>query len=372
MKAFLSYASERLSTARIVHKFCKECGIDIFLDKVNIVGGQDWNQEIKRAQREADLTFLLLSKESLTKTGVLQEEIRETLRMIEKRPLGDIYLIVLRVAPLPLPQELTRWQYIDLFKRDWRKHVAQSLRQKASLMREREPKGLRQFLSEGPAEHKPEHIRYRNPRRDVTFSADYFAYLGSGRYWELVNAEIVVETHRAFYECLYSIGDSSRIDWHIRIEEFFREGDLISLMISSYIDFGGAHGTYGVSTMNFGGDRIGKLRITDLLDTAEDNFAFIKRYSTLELRKQFEGQEDAAADLIDYAGNYNWGFFGDFNLDKLGLVLNFSSRQGLPHVFGLQTVRIPWDDLRGRLQEKFCKTQAGRRLGLMKHGRAAD
>jgi hypothetical protein len=368
MKAFISYASERRPTARMVYKFCKELGIHAFLDVESIVGGQDWNQEIKAAQRAADITFLIFSKESLVKPGVLQEEIREILRMIERRPIGDIYLVILRTEALTLPAELNRWQYIDLFKKDWRKHVAQSLRQKAFKMRVREPKGLKKLLSEGPAEKRPEQIRYRHAQRQCSLTADYFTYQGEGRFWNFVNAEIVAETHRGFYSSLSYSRTAERTEWSIRVEEFFRDRDLISLLVSHYVDYGGAHPNYGVTTLNFGGEEMGKLETSEILATDEATIQFIKRYCERDLQKELDETPAEGFDLSTFDQPDYWHLFKDINIDKLGIVINLSANQGLPHVMGMHTVRMPWETLRGKLQEEFCKTRIAKRLGLSAHG----
>jgi hypothetical protein len=142
---------------------------------------------------------------------------------------------------------------------------------------------------------------------------------------------------------------------------------LVSLRFSHYVDFGGAHPNYGITGMNFGGEEIGKIRITDLMDTSEGNLQFIRRYCERDLSKESPDEEAVLFELAQHVEPYNWDFFGDFNIDKLGLTIHLTSRQGLPHVIGAHMVRIEWETLRGRLNEEFCGTKLARRLGLSAH-----
>lgn len=100
MRTFLSYPSERLDDAYRIFEFMQELGIDIWFDKVSLVAGQDWDRERSNAQKASDLTFLICSRETVSRTGVIQREIKDILRRLEDQPLGDIFLIPLRVEDL--------------------------------------------------------------------------------------------------------------------------------------------------------------------------------------------------------------------------------------------------------------------------------
>src|SRR5882724_11438642 len=124
MKAFLSYPSEHLAVARDVYEFLRTIKVDIWFDKESLIGGQHWDRERARAQREADLTILVLSPETIGRPGVIQRELHETLALLNDQPLGHIYLVVLRTEDLVLPTELEGYQYIDLFRPAWQFKLA--------------------------------------------------------------------------------------------------------------------------------------------------------------------------------------------------------------------------------------------------------
>ena len=92
-----------------------EQGFDIWLDEKNILPGQDWDVEIRRAVRAADLVIVCLSKASVGKTGYVQREIRMVLDLADEQPEDKIYLIPAKLEECDVPYRLTRWQWVDLF-----------------------------------------------------------------------------------------------------------------------------------------------------------------------------------------------------------------------------------------------------------------
>src|SRR5690349_3989599 len=95
MQSFLSYPSERLPIARLVYEFLCSVGVRPWFDKESIVGGQDWDRERAAAQRASDVTFLIVSSETLTKAGVIQREIKDALELVRDKPFGQHALVPL-------------------------------------------------------------------------------------------------------------------------------------------------------------------------------------------------------------------------------------------------------------------------------------
>lgn len=373
MKAFTSYPSERRTEARAVYDVAIECGLDTFLDVETIVGGQEWPRTIAQAQEEADLTLLIFSPETATKTGVIQEEIREALRLARRRPLGDIYIVVLRTEDYALPQELRNLHVIDLFRPDWRRRLARSFQLKAVQLGLDVSDELTRYLnSVGDAAFAPATLRFT--QQDTDLAANYFRYTFPGRYWDFVNAEIVAEVHRDFYRHRnYTRTGDLRMEWSFNVEEFFRDDDLISVRFSYYSDSGGVHPNHGQLSKNFGGEELGLFEITELLSTDDDTLNFLTDYCERDLARQY--REEAVADgspstdesplnLRSYVERHYWPFFDTFNVNRDGLVIVFSPRAYLPHAFGHHEVTIPWSELRGRINEEFFTSSAARRLGL--------
>lgn len=74
MKIFISYPSEQLRCAKEIYDLLMMWKIQVWLDKKNLIAGQDWSRALKEAQRESDLTILICSNEIATKSGVIQRE----------------------------------------------------------------------------------------------------------------------------------------------------------------------------------------------------------------------------------------------------------------------------------------------------------
>lgn len=366
MKIFISYPSEQEDRAREVYTFCKQCGLDAFFDKESIVAGLDWDRAIKTAQSQADLTILIFSPETAAKSGVIQREVKEALRRMEDRPFGDIYLIVLRTEAAALPPELQDWQYIDFSRSDWRLRLAQSFQMKSGQMNV-EILGVERFLASLGEDIRTAHSVHIDTKK-YKQAVDFFTYANTGPYWQYVNAEIMAEAYRGIYQQKHFAQSWERdIEWSLSVKEFYREDDALSLQLFHYSDAGGAHPNHGVSTMNFGGDDIGKFGITEILSTDEATLKYITKYCELDARRQFlepEGGE-SPIDFAEYVERHYWKLFDQFNFDKNGLVINFSPYDILPHVYGSFDIRIPWEQLRGKINQDFVVCKLAKSLGLL-------
>ncbi|MEW6401598.1 MAG: toll/interleukin-1 receptor domain-containing protein [Chloroflexota bacterium] len=76
LKVFLCHASGDKPPVRDLYKRLVAEGVDAWLDQEKLLPGQDWRREIPRAVREADVVVVCLSKNSITKEGYVQKEIK--------------------------------------------------------------------------------------------------------------------------------------------------------------------------------------------------------------------------------------------------------------------------------------------------------
>lgn len=76
LRVFLCHSSDDKKTVRALYQRLQEDGIEPWLDEENILPGQDWEYEIARAVRTVDVVIVCLSRNSVTKTGYIQKEIR--------------------------------------------------------------------------------------------------------------------------------------------------------------------------------------------------------------------------------------------------------------------------------------------------------
>ncbi|HTN84557.1 MAG TPA: toll/interleukin-1 receptor domain-containing protein [Sorangium sp.] len=111
---FLSYAKEDAAAARRLHSKLTREGFLSWMDEHNLLPGQDWNAVVLSAIRRSRAFVLLLSRNTVSKAGYIQKEIREALEVAERLPEGRVFIIPLRIEDCDIPERLQRWQWIDI------------------------------------------------------------------------------------------------------------------------------------------------------------------------------------------------------------------------------------------------------------------
>lgn len=114
LRVSLCHSSQDKPAVRVLHQRLKADGFDPWLDEEDLVPGQDWQREIPRAVRAADVVLVCLSHTATTKAGFLQREIRYALDVAEEQPEGSIFLIPAKLGDCEVPDRLTRWQWVEL------------------------------------------------------------------------------------------------------------------------------------------------------------------------------------------------------------------------------------------------------------------
>ena len=115
LSVFLCHASEDKENARELRIRLLQDGFDPWLDEVKLLPGQEWESEIQKAVRAADVVVVCLSTHSIDKKGFVQREIRISLDAADERPQGSIFLIPACIEECQVPVRLSKWQRVDLF-----------------------------------------------------------------------------------------------------------------------------------------------------------------------------------------------------------------------------------------------------------------
>lgn len=131
LKVFLCHASGDKPQVRVLYKRLLAEGVDAWLDQEKLLPGQDWRVEIPRAVKEADVVVICLSNKSITKEGYVQKEIKFALDIAEEKPAGSIFLIPARLEDCPVPEQMSRWQWVDLFEENGFIRLLRSLKLRA-------------------------------------------------------------------------------------------------------------------------------------------------------------------------------------------------------------------------------------------------
>jgi hypothetical protein len=115
-RIFLCHSSGDKRRVRRLYRRLRKDGFDPWLDEENIVGGQDWDAEIRKAVRSADLVIVCLSQGSVGKAGYVQREIRMVLDLADEQPGGKIFIIPTKLETCEVPDRLRRWQWVELYR----------------------------------------------------------------------------------------------------------------------------------------------------------------------------------------------------------------------------------------------------------------
>lgn len=115
-KVFISYASEDIETANMLYEYLITHNFEPWLDKKNLLIGQEWDSEIKNALKKSDFIIILLSHISVEKRGYVQKEYKLAAEFVEEKLDSDIYIIPCKINDCDVPNNLRKYQWLELYK----------------------------------------------------------------------------------------------------------------------------------------------------------------------------------------------------------------------------------------------------------------
>jgi formylglycine-generating enzyme required for sulfatase activity len=114
-----------------MYTYLKLHGVQPWLDREDLLPGQDWEVEIPKAIFTSDVILVCLSKNSVNKEGYVQKEIAFALDKALEKPQGTIFIIPIKLEECDVPDRLKRYQWVDYFRTDGRKRLLMGLNQRA-------------------------------------------------------------------------------------------------------------------------------------------------------------------------------------------------------------------------------------------------
>jgi hypothetical protein len=118
---------------RALYSRLKREGIDVWLDKEKLLPGADWELEIRKAVREADVVVVCLSKQ-FNQAGFRQKEVRLALDTALEKPEGEIFIIPARLEECDTLESLRKWHWVDLFEEAGYRRLMLACNEKASVL----------------------------------------------------------------------------------------------------------------------------------------------------------------------------------------------------------------------------------------------
>ncbi|MCJ7432057.1 MAG: toll/interleukin-1 receptor domain-containing protein, partial [Anaerolineales bacterium] len=130
LKVFLCHAHSDAAQVRALYMRLKADGVDVWLDKESLIPGANWELEIRKAVREADIVIVCLSKQ-FNERGFRQKEVRLALDTAMEMPEGEIFIIPARLEECDYLESLRPYHGVDLFEPDGYERLMRALRLRA-------------------------------------------------------------------------------------------------------------------------------------------------------------------------------------------------------------------------------------------------
>jgi TIR domain len=132
LHVFIAYAHDDKKAIRNLYNRMAREGVQVWLDEEKILPGQDWEYEIRKAIRRSDVIIVCLSKQFSRQRGYRQKELRIALEEANLLPEGAVFIIPVRLEECEVPENLRRWQYVDLFEPDGFKKLMRAVQRRAA------------------------------------------------------------------------------------------------------------------------------------------------------------------------------------------------------------------------------------------------
>lgn len=374
-KVFISYATEDYLYAEQLYNFLYDNNFTPWLDKKNLLPGQLWNHEIKKALREANYVILLLSDNSVKKRGYVQREFKLALTYFEEKLEDDIYLIPLKINKCDIPESLNSFQWIELDEKNTFQQIVTSLNVQQNKYLEWERKRINKNKSFEVTEIKDE-FHYKNDKVNFKINCNTFQFVDKSNqslnelnsYIEGQKMNHVLSSRGHFMEIGNMPIDAEYIfsEWFfdLNITNNFINNSIISLTEYYYSFSGGAHGSSGLRGANFHINPNFKIEIQSLF-AYEDHtniLQYISDFCFEELRKTYnEGQILSENEIAEQTKDNlfwersldpNWDNFSNFLISKQSLDIIFNEYQVSSYAFGMQIVSIPLESILEKIESK--------------------
>ena len=130
LRVFLCHAHSDAFSVRDLYNRLTKSNVDAWLDKEKLLPGSDWEYEIRKAVREADVIVVCLSK-NFNQRGFRQKEVRLALEVAMEQPEGEIFIIPARLEECESLESLKKWHWVDLYEIGGYEKLIQALKTRA-------------------------------------------------------------------------------------------------------------------------------------------------------------------------------------------------------------------------------------------------
>lgn len=364
LNVFISYAKEDQSLALDYYARFNDEGVSPWIDYHKLLPGQNWEFEIDRALKEANVVVLLLSPRSVSKRGFVQREAKDAIEQLRYKKEGDVYILPLILEPCEVPSFISdKLQYVDMTSVGAWSRVHQALllaaeQQQIDLQRGIVA-GLFHVYTEKILEQRPGLPGYEVTIEYPQFSsvqlpsaAQELSMLFAGRAANLLMTwrQKPWEQDPELFPYSEEFPPTNTL-WEGFGIAYITENMLSLTCDSAHYFAGAAHGNSSSETFNFSlADGLKKLNLLDFFSDPEEALKMISKVCIDKLSREYwerlerKPDEEQLKWFASGAGPV-WENFHAFNVNADCLTFLFPPYQVSAYVFGSWSVDVPFYDL---------------------------
>lgn len=340
---FISHAKEDTQFAEELYDYLLEQGYSPWLDKKKLKVGSNWDYEIKKALKESTFVILLLSTTAVKKRGYIQKEFKYALEYSETKLIDDIYIIPILINKCEVPEQLLKFQWIEVDQINFREDILKSLNyQRQKYLDSLSPEEV--SLNDYTTISIDLNVNIKNLeyncilpvfQKNLLFDTHFVNTFIQQKVLETIsNYRNWINESRHFLE---THDMSCYIDINYNISYLTPDFLSISIVNNSYL--GGAHPNTSIDTLNFKFNPDTVLKLRDLIEYSNiQTFIIdcIEKYGDNE-------QKEHLTQYVEYINEESANFL--FDEDNLEIIFI----NELPRVFmPLGFLTIPRRDLKWR------------------------
>ncbi|MGH1337296.1 MAG: TIR domain-containing protein [Aureispira sp.] len=200
---FLAHAKEDKEQVKELYQQLKKAGLDPWMDEFDLGFGMNWDVEIRQAIRKCNFFLACLSKQSINKTGYVQQELRFALNEFQNKPTNTIYFIPVLLEAMDLTDlyvdsiALSTYHAAKAYEVDGRNDLIEYLQKEAKIIGQVQQKISPNF----------QQIRQSVAEGELKVALEQLEALVQASYPELNNNVILLKArrHRIFHEHTLSL-----------------------------------------------------------------------------------------------------------------------------------------------------------------------
>jgi hypothetical protein len=128
VRIFLCHASEDKPQVAEVYQRLRALGWQPWMDKMDLLPGQQWQQEIPRVLKESDFILIFFSQNSVVqRRRYVQREFKLALDTLQEMPNSMIHTIPIRLDDCAIPSEFEFLHWCNFFEEDGFDKLVQSI-----------------------------------------------------------------------------------------------------------------------------------------------------------------------------------------------------------------------------------------------------